>query len=62
MVLRVIGATLGVLIGLALIFAVVSLALWWLVPIAFPAAVGYTFWSAAALTAIVAIIGAPFMK
>lgn len=62
MIFKVIGATVGVLIALALIFGIASLALWWLVPVAFPAAAGYTWIQALALTGIVAIIGLPFMS
>lgn len=61
MVLKVIlGALLVLLIG-AVVFGLVALALWWLVPIAFPL-LPFTYPQALALTGIACIIGAPAMR
>jgi glycerol-3-phosphate acyltransferase PlsY len=55
MILKVIATTLGVLAGAALVFGVIGLALWWLVPLAFPL-LAFTYWQALALTGILAIV------
>jgi glycerol-3-phosphate acyltransferase PlsY len=54
MILKVIATTLGVLLGAAIVFGIIALALWWLVPLAFPL-LAFTYWQALALTGILAI-------
>lgn len=49
--MKIIGYTLGVLIGLALVLGVAALLLWWLVPLAFPG-LAFGFWNAVPLAAI----------
>lgn len=53
--LKVIFAALGVLVGAALIYGIIALALWWLVPLAFPL-LAFTYWQGLALTGILAIV------
>jgi len=61
MILKVLAAVVGVIIGAALGLGLMALLLWWLVPLAFPT-LAFGFWNALALAGIVALITVPHVS
>lgn len=59
--MKVLFGALLVLCAMVAAFALVALALWWLVPLAFPL-LPFTYNQALALTGIMVIIGLPAMR
>lgn len=59
--LKVVGLVLAWLLLGAFAFGMVTLALWLLIPAAFPG-LAFGFWNAAALSAVVFLVGLPAMR